>query len=365
MALTFKKFFSSLSQSAAGGPSRVVGIDVGSASLKVVELEQTEKAITLRTYGELQLGPYAEKDLGEVVSLEPQKLTEALVDVIRESTVKAKNGVLAIPLNSSFVTVVPIKTSSSEEVDAKVKLEARKYIPVPLSDVMLDWSLLNEYGDKEEHINEVLLAAIQNDAFERYVKLMASIEMPSQPSEIEVFSAIRGVHQPTDETLAIIDLGAETSKLYITKDGALQRIHRVYEGGVTGTKRIAQALNISFAEAEDLKRSYTPEISNAREIFKAYITTVDRSVQEFKRVIEQYEARIEGQVDRVVMIGGGAQFQGVSRHVADLLARDVEFGKPFERVAYPAFMEDVLTEAGTSFATALGAALRPFETPVE
>lgn len=361
MAFDLKGIFSSLKTNVQRTPDRVVGIDVGASSIKVVELEKTELAITLRTYGELQLGPYAEKSLGEAVTLEPEKLTEALVDVIRESRVQAKAGVLAIPLSASFVTVVPITVKEQETIESKIHVEARKYIPVPLSDVTLDWSELNTYGEKTAMVHEMLIAAIQNEAFERYQNLMNSVQMISQPSEIEVFSTIRSVMTPGETTSAIIDLGAETSKLYITRDGALERIHRVYDGGVTCTTRLAQLLDVQFEEAENIKRSYVQGGEHSRDIYKAYTSTVERSMQEFKRVIEQYEARLGEKIGRIVITGGAASFVGADKYVSDLLDREVSRALPFSKVAYPAFMEDTLNEIGLSFTTALGAAMRPFE----
>lgn len=361
MIFNLQNIFSSVKQQTKGAPQKVVGVDVGSSSIKVVELEQTEKAVMLRTYGELQLGPYAGKDLGESVTLEQEKLTEALVDVMRESSVTATNSVLTIPLSASFVTVIPIQTKGKETVESKLHVESRKYIPVPLSDVMLDWSELHEYGDTQERVHEVLLAAIQNDAYKRYQKLMTSMKMVSQPTEIEVFSTIRSLYRPEDTLVAMIDLGAETGKLYVANEGMLERIHRVYEGGATCTRRIADLLNVSFEDAENLKRQYTKDGEHARDIYRAYTSSVERSIQEFKRVIEQYEARQGEQVSRVVLTGGGAAFPGIEKYVSDLLSREVVYARPFSRVAYPAFMEDVLEEIGVSFTTALGAALRPFE----
>lgn len=361
MDFNLKKLFSSIAKPTNSIPKRIVGIDVGASSIKVVELEQTTKALMLRTYGELQLGPYAEKDLGEAVTLEEEKLTEALVDVIREASVNAKDGVLSIPLSLSFVTIVPVSLKEGETLESKVRVEARKYIPVPLTDIMLDWTQLHEYGDRHARVHEVLLAAIQNDAFSRYQSLMNSVQMVSQPSEIEVFSTIRSIFGTQDTTLAVIDLGAETSKLFIVREGSLERIHRVYDGGATCTKRIAHLLSVTFEEAENLKRSYTPDSEHAHDIQKAFRSSVERSAQEFKQVISQYEARIGEPLGRIAVTGGVASFPGTEKYLSDIFARDVVRAKPFAKIAYPAFMEDTLDEIGVSFSTALGAALRPYE----
>ena len=295
------------------------------------------------------------------MKIEQKKLTEALVDVIRESSVSASNGVLTIPLSSSFVTVIPVQTVGDEDVEAKLRVEARKYIPAPLNDVKLDWAILNQYGDERSQVYEVLLAAIQNEAFDRYQEVLQSLKMVSQPTEIEVFSTIRSVYRTNDPAIAIIDLGAETSKLYVVEEGSLQRIHRVYDGGATCTKRIADLLEIPFAEAENKKRNYHQNDEHARDIYRAYTSSIERSIQEFKRIIDEYEARQGEQIGRIVLTGGAASFPGAAAYIGDLLAREVTHAEPFDRVAYPAFMEDTLTSIGVSFATALGAALRTFE----
>ncbi len=94
---------------------RVVGIDIGSSSIKVVEVQDRSGVLTLTTYGELQLGPYADQAIGQSVTLEQKKEQQALVDVIRESAVKATNAVFAMPLALSFVTTINFKAEKKED----------------------------------------------------------------------------------------------------------------------------------------------------------------------------------------------------------------------------------------------------------
>ena len=141
MAFSFAKIFSGVKGSTAA-PTATVGIDIGSSSVKVVEIEQTDRALMLRTYGELQLGPYGGSPLGETVQLDATKQTEAIVDVLRESQVTTKHGALAMPLSSSFVTVVPVTLGPEEDMGSRVPVEAKKYIPLPLNDVTLNWNEL-------------------------------------------------------------------------------------------------------------------------------------------------------------------------------------------------------------------------------
>lgn len=361
MTLSLKSFFSSLTSNTATSPTQVVGIDFGSSSVKVVELEKKEGVLTLKTYGELQLGPYGQKELGSVTQLEQPRKVEAVVDVLRESKVSARNGVLTLPLSSSFVTVFSINAKEDEDISPRVRVEARKYIPVPMADISLDWSELPPLGGVSSSVREVLIAAVQNTAHQEAKSLLQSVKMSSQPTEIELFSSLRALSKAQDTSIAIMDLGAQTSKLYIANGGMVRKIHRVFAGGAQATERIAKLFEVSFEEAENKKRNYTETDERAIDIKKAMVTTFERPFQEFKRVLAQYELRTGEPVARIVITGGSASFPDMQTYASYMFDRSVERANPFSKVAYPAFMEDALAEIAPIFSVAIGAALRPFE----
>jgi len=361
MAFGLEKVFSVLKQNTTPAPTKVVGIDFGAASIKVVEIEQRKNALALSSYGELQLGPYAEAELGRPVDLEKPKQIEALVDVLRESNIKAKDGVMALPLASSFVTVMSMPAQANEDISPRVRVEARKYIPVPIADVTLDWTELKQLGEAKTNVREVLIAAIQNESLGDMKDLMSAVQMTSQPSEIELFGAIRGITKESDQTVAVIDLGAKTSKLYVAESGLLRRIHRVHSGGVHATEKLAEMQSVSFSEAEYIKRNFDAHSSDAKAVKSAVVTTFERPMQEFRRALEQFEARNAESVSRIVLIGGSAAFAELPQFASYMFDREVVRGNPFTKVAYPAFMENTLTEIAPVFSVALGSALRPFE----
>jgi type IV pilus assembly protein PilM len=342
-------------------PSSVVGIDFGSASIKVVELERRDDIVALRTYGELQLGQYVTKDLGDVVELTQEKKTAALTDVLREAGVEAAAGILALPLNASFVTVMSLTAKEDENIEPRVRVEARKYIPIPLSDVTLDWTELAPLGKEPKTVREVLIAAVQNDSYGQMTNLMQSINKASQPSEIELFSSLRSLSTPSDTSIAVIDLGAQTSKLYIAQDGMLRKIHRVRMGGVQATKRIMELTGVSFTEAENLKRNYATSGKHHDDVKKAVVSTFERPLQEFRRVLAQHEMRLGAPVGKIVLTGGAVAFPEIAPFASYMFDREVTRANPFAKVAYPAFMEDRLTEIAPLFSVAIGAALRPYQ----
>lgn len=228
----------------------MVGIDVGSSSMKVVELQERKGVITLATYGEVQLGPYVGEDIGESVTLEPKQEQEALVDVIRESAVQGRQAVFAMPLSSSFVTNVSIEADPDADLSSMVRVEARKVIPASLSEVTLDWAEVEvtkkEASKNSENRRNVLIAAIQNSALERFKILMQFAGLTQPPTEIECFSTMRSLFDSDEDNVAVIDIGAVSSKLYIARKGLLMRMYRIRAGGTLATKQIASALSIDF-----------------------------------------------------------------------------------------------------------------------
>lgn len=361
MVFSLSSAFPSFNKKSNTTPKKTVGIDIGSASVKVVEIEQTSAALMLRTYGELQLGPYAGKPLGESVSLDNKKKTEAVIDVIRESRVTANHGALAMPISASFMTVIPLTVKEGEDISSRIPVEARKFIPIPLNDVSLDWTELPQLNNVESNIREVLLAAIENKSLAEYKEVLSVIGMTSAPSEIEAFSLVRSLWKHTDSTLAVIDIGAKTSRLYIVRNGTLERIHRVANGGAQISRRVSELVGVTFEEAENLKRAYTKESENARDIHKAMASVLEGILQEFKRILNQYESRQGAPIGRVVFSGGVAASPFFLAYAKDTLGTEVEIGNPFSKVAYPAFMEDVLASVAPTFGVSLGAALRQFE----
>lgn len=344
----------------------VVGIDIGSSSIKVVELQEKKGVVTLTTYGELQLGPYVDKSVGESVILTAKQEQEALVDVLRESAVTVRDAVFAMPLSSSFVTNVSLQAAADADLGAMVRVEARKVIPASLSEVTLDWAEVetqDKKGKKDKSATErkILIAAIQNAALSRFRVLMKFAGLNQPPTEIECFSTVRALFDSTEETVAIVDIGSTATKLYIAQKGLLMRMHRVRAGGAIATERLAQLQQLSFEEAELHKQTITREHPDFANLQKAHHSTYERAFREFGQVIREYEKKNSVTLDIVYLAGGGALFPGTDTLLKSSLAKEVLLANPFKKVAYPAFMQDTMKEIGPDFTVALGAAIRAFE----
>ena len=338
-----------------------VGIDIGSSSIKVVQLKRARGSAVLETYGELQLGPYANTEIGRATNLGPSRLTEALVDIVREASVTSKNAALSIPYTSSFVTVISLPTTDESRLSTMVPIEARKYVPIPVNEVTLDWFVVpvpkgSERGKRE---TDVLLAAIHNEALNKYQTVVKNAAMLLGFTEIEVFSTIRSSVMEQDTSVLIIDLGAATSKFYIVDRGIVRYTHSMTLGSQDMTLSLSKSLQISVTDAEELKRQVglTDESDDPR-VFESLTFNLERVLGEAARFVARYEKSRGVSIEKTILTGGGGVLRGLEVYAQDVLGRTAVLADPFSKVEYPAFLEDTLKEAGPSFAAAVGVALR-------
>jgi type IV pilus assembly protein PilM len=355
----------------------VLGIDIGASSAKIVQLRSSRGAAILETYGEIALGPYGGQPIGKAVKLAPEKIAEALTDVMREANVTARSGGLSIPFASSLVSVLDLPNAEPEQLKRMIPIEARKYIPIPVNEVTLDWFVIpKEEGEQsafdriqpktvmQAKGQEVLLVAIHNNILQSYQTVATNAGLTVNFYEIEIFSAVRSSVGHGIAPILVVDFGAATTKIYVVERGVVRLSHLTSVGGQHMTEGLARSLNWEFDKAERIKRerglvdstAYSPD-ENDR-IRQALLSTLSRVFSEVNRVLLSYGQRYNKNVSRVVLTGGGASLPGLSEVARSSLSTEVEIANPFSRTEAPAFLEQVLREIGPGFAVAVGVALR-------
>lgn len=353
----------------------VLGIDIGSSSIKIVQLKKNGNKAMLETYGELSLGPYAGVSVGKATKLPTPKIIEAVRDLLNEKEVgiTTRNCGIAIPFHASLLSVIELPFAKDKELETMVPIEARKYIPVPITDVTLDWSVIprSEVStDNVEVVDEIaskskkpetvdiLLAAIHNNIISEYQEIANSTGLQATFFEIELFSSIRSVLDDDVRLAMIFDMGAASTKLYIVERGVVRNSHIINRGAQDITATIARMGNISFEEAEVLKRNRGLGANEEVDIEEAVKVTVDYIFSEANRVLFFHRKQSNKNVDKIILIGGGCALKGWAEISAKNFKVDVIAGHPFSKVEAPAFLEEVLRETGPEFAVSVGVALR-------
>jgi type IV pilus assembly protein PilM len=358
------------------GDSSVLGIDIGSSSVKVVQLRASRGAAILETYGEIALGPYGKQPIGKPVKLPAEQIAAAIKDVMKEANVTARQGGISIPFSSSLVTILDLPKVDASALKQVVPIEARKYIPVPISEVSLDWFVIPEEEAKDSAFDqlkpktqkppgqEILLVAIQNDTISNFQAITTDSGIHVDFFEIEIFSAIRSSLSHGLAPVLVVDIGAASAKLYVVERGIVRLTHLVTQGGAQMTDVLARSMNWEFEKAERVKRergliaakAYSAE-ENER-INEALLSTLTRLFSEVNRVLLSYGQRYNKNVSRVILTGGGASLPGLSAEAKRSLSAEVEIADPFSRTEAPAFLGEVLRDIGPGFAVSAGLALR-------
>jgi type IV pilus assembly protein PilM len=350
-----------------------LGIDIGSSAIKVVQLKKKGGKAVLETYGALALGPYGKSEIGAVTNLETEDISRALIDVMKESNVTTHSCVLAIPSSSSLIFTISLPGKVTEDqLSTIVPIEARKYIPVPISEVTLDWSMLPEETETFENTMatpltdqpiveskvEVLVVAIHNDILARYREILTKTGLNSESFEMEIFSNIRSSFNHDLTPVLFIDFGASKTKLSIVEGGVVRVFHIVNRGSQDITKNISSSLGISFSEAEKMKRTYGLDASGNKDAADIARLSTDYIFAETNSIVLAYEKKYNKTISKVIMIGGGSLLKGLQERALEGLHREVVYGDPFTKTEAPAFLQPVLSVSGPEFAVAIGLALR-------
>ncbi len=356
-------FFDSLFTKKEGS---VLGVDIGSSSLKVVQLRREKGQAVLETYGELALGPYAGVQVGQATNLSAEQIAETLKDLLREAKVTTTNCGVSIPFARSLLSLVRLPyRKNSQEQQTIIELEARKYIPVPVSEVQLDWFIVPkmELGGREDEREkdtvEVLIVAVHNDELALLQSVMAGAALAATFYEIEIFSTIRAVVDEPVKPVMVLDLGAASTKVYIVEHGVVALSHSISTGSQDITRAIAASSDVSLARAEALKKErglIRDSVSgkNSEVIFSNIFS-------EARRALVQYETLHKRAVSSIMLTGGGGVTKELSAYAKQTFSIDVRVANPFAKTAAPAFMRPVLEEIGPEFAVAVGLALRKLE----
>ncbi len=352
-----------------------LGIDIGSSAIKIVQLKKEKGKVILETYGELALGPYAGLEIGQATALPNQKIVEAIKDILRESHTTTLNAGIAIPFAASLISLLELPKVSEKELAQMVPLEARKYIPVPISEVTLDWwevpKVPRSYDPNEEQKaetpsnapekTEVLFAAIHKDTIAKYQDIVKQTGLQVSFFEIELFSTLRSVLRRDLSITMVVDIGASNAKVFIVERGVLRSSHSINRGSQDITLAIARSLTIPVKQAEQIKRDFHKTSGGDKAVADLIGLTTSYILTEVSRIALNFERKYNTVIHKLVLTGGGVLLQDFADEAAKTLEMEVVLGNPFAAAEAPAFLEPVLRQAGPEFAVAIGLALRKLE----
>jgi type IV pilus assembly protein PilM len=350
--------------------SSVIGVDIGTSSIKIVQLKKEKERAILETYGALSIGPYANLKVGQAAHLPESKTVEMIQDLIKETGAKSKNAAVSISLRNTFVTTIELPAAPKSNLDNIVNIEARRYIPLPISEVVLDWWVIPKIGEpleetadasslEKREMTEILLVAIYKEAIENYKSIITKAGLNIELFEIEVFSSIRSTIGREVSPTLLIDLGASSTKMAIVDYGIVRMVHTFDRGSQDLTIALSNSLGVDFERAEEMKQEigFSPRPEH-KEIVSVIEPLVQYAFSEASRFVADYRKKHNRSIGRAILTGGGALIKGITEIAVKNLGIETVLGDPFSKAEFPAILQGALKETGPAFSTAMGLALR-------
>jgi len=354
------------------GEKGKLGIDIGTASIKIVELQKKGQRFELSNYGlfELKSGVSdSQATAGRgILKLPDEEIIWGIKEVLRKSGIKSTDAVASIPSFSTFSTIIEMPYLSEQDLAKALPFEAKKYIPIPLNEVVLDWSIIDisninpvpgksSPGSKPTTV-DVFVAAVPKDETARYQRIMKGAGLNLRALELENTALIRALLGNDLSPTAIINIGGRSTSIVIINKGYEQVSHNYEVGGFEITKSIARSLNVSLEKAEDLKRKIGLKPSDENIVNEAMSSLVDMMVFEAKKTISNYESSKNIKVSKVLLVGGLSNMPHFMEYFKKKLNMDVYGANAFARVVYPQQLSPVIQELANAFAIAAGLAMR-------
>lgn len=296
------------------GQKKSFGIDIGTQSIKIVEVGYKNNRFSIDNYS------IWDDDLDSVIqqknsdaSLSPQKITEIIKAMIKESGMAMSSAYIALPSYLALFAVIQMPILDEKDFLTAVPLEAKKHIPVPLNSIQLDWINLGKSKFQDQY--NVLIIAIPNTVAERYMEVSKALNIKVKGFELDCFSTLRSIDLPK-EAACLIDIGARTSTVIVVDaDKKLQTIQSFDFGGNHITEDVKNFKNCSMLEAERLKKinGVSGSDSKITEIIQSKINSfINTDVIRLLRVVND---TMDIDVKNFYILGGASKMVGIRDYI--------------------------------------------------
>jgi type IV pilus assembly protein PilM len=343
------------------GSRNVIGLDLGSSSIKMVEMKASGRSYKMTKFGMTSI-PEGLIEGGEIT--DPNTLAQIILALHKELGLKTK-----AVCTGMFGGAVIVKKISMPRIDPKlvaeqIQWEAEQYIPFDLSEVNLDYHLLKS-GPQDAETMDILLVAAKHDYIIRYFEAIEIAGLKCALIDVNGFALANcfevnyGVRP--NETLALINIGSGITNLVVIENGSVVFCRDIPIGGNVYNMEISRELGVSQQEAEELKISFASSQSNPEELGQVIKSTNDMICEEIKDSFNFYEQSESGaSVSSIFLSGGSVKIPDLIDSVAQVTGLSCQVMNPLQNITYDKskFSGDFLSEIIPFLPCVLGLGMR-------
>ena len=350
--------------------NQLVGLDIGSHAIKLVEIEDSKKGKILKNFGMIGLPREA---IVEGSIREIEIVSAAIKNLFKNLKIKNKNVATSVSGYSVIVKKISIAKREDSELESTIQEEAEQYIPFDIHDVNLDYEILSAEEDQSAESEEktqsglmdVMLVAAKKDIVEDYVSLLQITGLNPAVLDVDAFAlqnAFESSSAKTDECYALVNVGAEELGINVIKNGVSIFTRDSSFGGFQINEGIMSSFEVEYDEAEKIKLGGVKLEEKDRGKLEEVLTSVISGwVNEIKRALDFLITTYPDQnIEKVLLSGGSCRIPGFQKYLEMQIDLPVEELNPFsglqinEKVFDPKYLSYMAPQA----AVAVGLALR-------
>lgn len=348
-----------------GKQNGVIGVDVSSASVKLLELSRNGAGYKVENYA---VEPLPAAAVNEKAIADPDAVGETLRRAIQRAGAKTKNCAMAVSGSAVITKVITLPAGlNEEEMEAQIQLVADQYIPYALEEVNLDFDLLGPTENNPETV-DVLLAASRSENVDMRVAAAEVAGLTAKIMDVEAYAAESVFSHLTemlpeggrDKTVAVIDIGSAVTSLVVLSDQRLIYTREQPFGGAQLTEDIMQRYGLSYEEAGLAKKEGGLPDTYEADVLEPFKETLTQQVNRFLQFF--YSASQYTGVDHIVLAGGCAAIPGIDKQIEKRLGTPTTVADPFARMAIASRInKQRLRQDAPAMMIACGLALRSFD----
>ena len=343
----------------------LIGLDIGSHSVKVVELRPARSGHQLANLGVAPLPPDAIVD-GAI--LNAGAIVEAIRALLANNNIKTKDVAASVSGHSVIIKKINLPAMTKEELEEQIQWEAEQYIPFDINDVHIDFQILSNEFETEGEM-DVLLVAAKKEMVGEYVNVIREAGLRPLIIDVDAFAVETmfetGYAPNPSEVIALVNVGASLININVVRNNLSAFTRDIASGGKQYTEEIQKTLHVSFQEAESIKMGGSATVAG-KEILPQEVDRAMRGVSEglaseIQRSLEFFSATSpEDRISRIFLTGGCARMQGLPDVIEEKTRISVEVADPFRGIECneKQFDPTYLREIGPSMAVGVGLALR-------
>ena len=339
----------------------VVGLDIGSSSIKLLELAEMKGGYQLRSFG---IAPLPPEGIVDGALMDSVSIVESIKGLTSALRIRNKDVVTSVSGHSVIVKKINIPVMTEDELEESIQWEAERYIPFDINDVNMDFQILGPIEGNEE-LMDVILVAAKKDIINDYLSVI--IEAGFNPVIVDIDSfAIENMFEANypvtrDEVTALANIGASVTNINILKRGVSSFTRDIFTGGNSITEEIQRQLNVDFDEAEALKLGNRMDEASQKVVQEALKSSLNSLATEIAKSLDFFHSTSsQEKVDKLLLSGGCAKISGIENVIEEQAGIPVEIANPFKEIDCSKRDLDVdyLKEMEPIMAVSVGLALR-------